>query len=57
VYEENSLIKYKDNKKIIMNPKINNSKEIISNIIKGSRIIIETKEPNVPDGMVFIYPE
>ena len=40
-----------------MNPKINNSKEIILNIIKGNRIIIETKEPKVPDGMVFIYPE
>ena len=57
LFKENFFIKYKDSKKITINPKINNSKEIILNFIKGNRIIIEMKEPNVPDGMIFIYPE
>ena len=57
VYEENSLIKYSDRKKIIINPKINNSKEMTLNFINGNSIKIEIKEPKVPDGKVFIYPE
>ena len=57
MYEENALIKYKDNKKIIINPKINNSNEIILNSIKGNSIKIDMKDPKVPDGKIFIYPE
>ena len=57
VYEENALIKYKDSKKITINPKINNSKEIILNSIKGKSIKIDMKDPKVPDGKVFMYPE
>ena len=55
--EENALIKYKDNKRIIINPKINNSNEIILNSIKGNSIKIDMKDPKVPDGKIFIYPE
>ena len=55
--KENFFIKYKDSKKIIINPKINNSKEIILNSIKGNNIRIEIKDPKVPDGKTLIYPE
>ena len=57
MYEENALIKYKDNKKIIINPKINNSNEIKLNSIKGNSIKIDMKDAKVPDGKIFIYPE
>ena len=57
MYEENALIKYKDSKKIIINPKINNSNEIILNAIKGNSIKIDMKDPKVPDGKVLMYPE
>ena len=57
LFKENFFIKYKDSKKITINPKINNSKEIILNSIKGKSIKIDMKDPKVPDGRVFIYPE
>ena len=56
-FKENFFIKYKDSKKITINPKINNSKEIILNSIKGNKISIEIKDPKVPDGKTLIYPE
>ena len=52
MYKENALIKYKDNKKIIINPKINNSNEIILNSINGNSIKIDMKDPKVPDGKI-----
>ena len=51
------MIKYKDSKKIIINPITNNSKEIILNLISGNSIKIEIKEPKVPEGILLIYPE
>ena len=57
VYKENFFIKYKESKKIIIKPKINNPKEKILNSIRGNNIKIEMKEPKVPDGKFFIYPE
>ena len=57
LFKENFFIKYKDRKKIIINPKINNSKEIILNSIKGNNIRIEIKDPKVPDGKILMYPE
>tara|TARA_B100000900_G_C19965316_1_gene467502 strand:+ start:44 stop:217 length:174 start_codon:yes stop_codon:yes gene_type:complete len=57
VYEENFFIKNSDSKKIIINPKINNPKEMTLNFINGKSIKIDIKEPKVPDGKVLIYPE